>query len=71
MGLVQMGRGLGMMAGPLLGGFLFDLQGNYQLAFLLAVALVALAIGCMWGVWWSAGKIARHRIAAPPSTCSG
>lgn len=54
MGLVQMGRGLGMMVGPVLGGFLFDQQGNYQLAFLGAILLMALAIGCMWGVRWSA-----------------
>jgi MFS family permease len=51
MGLVQMGRGLGMMVGPLLGGLLFDLHGDYLLAFVIAVGLVMLAIGCMWGVW--------------------
>ena len=55
MGLVQMGRGVGIMAGPILGGLLFDLQGNYQMAFCLAVVLVTIAIGCMWGVRWSAG----------------
>ena len=55
MGLVQMGRGLGIMAGPILGGLLFDLQGNYQMAFCLAVVLVAIAIGCMWGARWTAG----------------
>ena len=49
MGLVQMGRGLGIMMGPLIGGLLFDLQGNYVVAFILAVALVVVAIGCMWG----------------------
>jgi len=49
MGLVQMGRGLGIMAGPLVGGMLFDLQGNYVMAYLLAVALVCVAIGCVWG----------------------
>jgi MFS family permease len=49
MGLVQMGRGLGIMMGPLMGGLLFDLQGNYVVAFILAVALVFVAIGCMWG----------------------
>jgi MFS family permease len=61
MGLVQMGRGLGMMAGPLIGGVLFDRQGNYQMAFLIAVALVTVAIGCMWGVWATSGKAARIR----------
>jgi MFS family permease len=50
MGLTQMGRGLGMMVGPLVGGLLFDLQGNYLLAFLIAVVLVTVAIGCMWVV---------------------
>jgi MFS family permease len=53
MGLVQMGRGLGIMAGPLLGGLLFDLQGNYRLAFIVATALVTMAIGCMWGARWT------------------
>jgi MFS family permease len=55
MGLVQMGRGVGIMAGPVLGGLLFDLQGNYQMAFCLAVVLVTAAIGCMWGARWTAG----------------
>jgi MFS family permease len=59
MGLVQMGRGLGMMVGPLLGGVLFDRQGNYQMAFLIAVVLVTVAIGCMWGVWATSGQAAR------------
>jgi MFS family permease len=48
MGLVQTGRGLGILVGPLLGGLLFDLQGHYGAAFLSAVTLVILAIGCMW-----------------------
>ncbi|HEY7493147.1 MAG TPA: MFS transporter, partial [Candidatus Tectomicrobia bacterium] len=66
MGLVQTGRGLGMMAGPLLGGFLFDRHGNYQMAFCIAVALVTVAIGCMWMVWLTSGKTARHSVAVPP-----
>jgi MFS family permease len=56
MGLVQMGRGLGIMVGPLLGGLLFDLQGNYVVAYLLAVALVFVAIGCMWGARVAGGR---------------
>lgn len=56
MGLVQMGRGLGIMGGPLIGGLLFDLQGNYLLAFMLAVALVSVAIGCMWGARVTGGR---------------
>jgi MFS family permease len=56
MGLVQMGRGLGIMLGPLIGGLLFDLQGNYIVAFSLAVALVCVAIGCMWGTSLTGGQ---------------
>jgi MFS family permease len=56
MGLVQMGRGLGIMVGPLLGGLLFDLQGHYGAAYLLAAALVCVAIGCMWGVRLAGGQ---------------
>jgi MFS family permease len=56
MGLVQMGRGLGIMVGPLLGGWLFDLQGNYVMAYLFAVALVCVAIGCIWGARFSGSQ---------------
>ena len=56
MGLVQMGRGLGIMMGPLVGGLLFDLRGNYVLAFLLAVILLLVAIGCMWGARLTTGS---------------
>jgi MFS family permease len=56
MGLVQMGRGLGIMVGPLLGGLLFDLQGNYVVAYLLAVALVCVAIGCIWVARLTGGR---------------
>jgi MFS family permease len=57
MGLVQTGRGLGIMVGPLLGGLLFDLQGNYVMAYMLAVALVFVAIGCMWGARVTGGRV--------------
>jgi MFS family permease len=67
MGLVQMGRGLGIMAGPILGGLLFDLQGNYRMAFLLAVALVTVAIGCMWGVRWTAEQAGQASVAVQPT----
>jgi MFS family permease len=67
MGLVQMGRGLGIMAGPILGGLLFDLQGNYRMAFLLAVVLVTVAVGCMWGVRWTAGQAGQASVAVQPT----
>jgi len=62
MGLVQMGRGLGMMVGPLLGGLLFDLHGDYLLAFVIAVCLVIVAIGCMWGVRWTSDREIDSRV---------
>ena len=48
MGIIQAGRGFGLLAGPVVGGLLFDLQDNYAGAFLLAVALYLAAIGFMW-----------------------
>ncbi len=48
MGLVQLGRGVGFAAGPVLGGLLFDRQGDYILAFSLAVAVSLTAILLMW-----------------------
>jgi MFS family permease len=71
MGLVQMGRGFGIMAGPMLGGLLFDLQGNYRLAFLLAVALVTVAIGCMWGVRWSTGPAGHASVTVQHTPSAG
>jgi MFS family permease len=56
MGLVQAGRGVGIMVGPVLGGLLFDLQGDYVVAFSLAVTLVVVAIGFMWATRLTGGK---------------
>jgi len=56
MGLVQMGRGLGIMVGPVAGGLLFDFQGNYVAAYLLAVVLVCVAIGCVWAASLAGGR---------------
>src|SRR5262249_60670146 len=39
MGLVQMGRGVGIMAGPIVGGLLFWLPGEHRRAVLLAGGL--------------------------------
>lgn len=55
MGLMQMGQSLGIMVGPLIGGVLFDLQGNYVMAFTLVVVLKAVSIGCMWMVRFTGG----------------
>ena len=36
------------MAGPILGGLLFDLKGDYVAAFTVAVSLVLVAVLLMW-----------------------
>jgi hypothetical protein len=46
---------------------LFDLQGNYRMAFLLAVALVTVAMGCMWGVRWTAAQAGQASVAVQPT----
>ena len=56
MGLVQSGRGLGIMVGPILGGLLFDLQNDYDFAFTLAVSLSLAAIGFMWAARFTSGS---------------
>ncbi len=48
MGLVEVGRGVGIAVGPLLGGLLFDLRGDYVLAFSLSIALTFASICTMW-----------------------
>ncbi|MBM3942833.1 MAG: MFS transporter [SAR202 cluster bacterium] len=48
MGLVEMGRGLGFAVGPILGGLLFDLYGNYLAAFSSALVLALVAVCCIW-----------------------
>ena len=48
MGLVEVGRGVGIAVGPVLGGLLFDLRGDYALAFSLSMALTFASICSMW-----------------------
>jgi MFS family permease len=56
MGTVEMGRGVGIACGPILGGILFDWQGNYALAFILAALLTLVSIGFMWGPRFARGE---------------
>jgi MFS family permease len=48
LGVVQAGGGLGGAIGPFLGGWLFDLTGNYRLAFTAAVVAVAGSAVAAW-----------------------
>ena len=50
MGVVEVGRGVGIALGPVLAGYLFDLNGDYLVAFSLAVGLTFGSICTMWGV---------------------
>ena len=59
MGIIQGGRSVGLLAGPLIGGLLFDLQGDYAGAFLLAVGLYIAAMGFLW-----ATRLARRPVIA-------
>ena len=59
MGIIQAGRSVGFLAGPIIGGLLFDLQGDYAGAFLLSAGLYAAAIGFLW-----ATRLARRPVIA-------
>ena len=48
MGMIQLGRGIGFAAGPILGGLLYDRQEDYVAAFSLAVAVSLAAILSVW-----------------------
>ena len=48
MGFVEMGRGAAIFLGPILGGLLYDTQGDYVTAFILSASLSAGSIGTMW-----------------------
>ena len=50
MGMMEVGRGIGIGLGPILAGLLFDLQGNYFFAFLISAALTTISVFLMWAV---------------------
>ena len=56
MGLVEVGRGVGIAVGPVLGGLLFDLRGDYVLAFSLSMALTSASICSMWLIGSGSGE---------------
>ena len=56
LGVVQAGGGLGGAIGPFLGGWLFDVTGSYELAFLAACVAVA---GSAVAAWFAARPTAR------------
>ena len=48
MGLVDVGRGIGIAVGPILGGVLFDTTGNYTIAFTISIILTFASIISIW-----------------------
>ena len=50
MGMMEVGRGIGIGLGPILAGLLFDLLGDYFLAFLISAGLTTASVFLMWGV---------------------
>jgi MFS family permease len=50
MGVVHAGRNLGTAVGGILTGLLFDINGNYELAYWIAAILLLMSIGAVWAV---------------------
>ena len=48
MGFVEMGRGSAILLGPVIGGIMFDIQGNYVQAFILSAAFTFASVCAMW-----------------------
>lgn len=48
MGFVEMGRGSAIFLGPIIGGIMFDLQGDYIQAFILSAAMTFASVCAMW-----------------------
>ena len=48
MGFVEMGRGAAIFLGPIIGGIMFDLQGDYVQAFVLSAGLTFVSVCAMW-----------------------
>ena len=50
MGIVDVGRGIGWATGGLFTGVMFDLFGDYSLAYWIASSMALLSIAAVWGV---------------------
>jgi MFS family permease len=56
MGMVDVGRGIGLATGGIFTGVMFDVFGNYALAYWVASAMALLSIVAVWGVKLVEGK---------------
>ncbi len=50
MGVVEVGRGMGIAVGPVLAGILFDRNQDYTMAFSVAIGLLLAAMALVWAV---------------------
>ena len=50
MGMVDVGRGIGWATGGIFTGMMFDLYGDYTLAYWVASSMALLSIAAVWGV---------------------
>ena len=48
-GMMSLGYGLGGVAGPWFGGFVFDARNSYSVALLVAILVTCFACAAMWG----------------------
>ena len=60
MGMMEVGRGIGIGLGPILAGVLFDFQGDYFWAFLISAALTTASVFLMWAVRLTGRGQTRH-----------
>ena len=61
MGFVEMGRGAAILLGPIIGGIMFDLQGDYVQAFIISAAFTFASVCAMWATDF----VGRRRHVAP------
>ena len=66
MGMMEVGRGIGIGLGPILAGILFDLLGDYFLAFLISAALTTISVFLMWTV-----RLTARNRGLTPATSGG
>ncbi len=62
MGFVEMGRGAAIFLGPVIGGVMFDWQGDYALAFVVSAAFSFASICTAWGAHYI-GRLSNARRA--------
>ena len=50
MGVIEVGRGIGLAAGGVLTGLMFDVYGDYTAAYWLAAFLLLMSIVSLWAL---------------------